>query len=69
MALPICPWCGEPGLHIDSAACLIEQQDALRLLRAQAALADSIRTPRTRALQYLRRDRCDLPTTNVTKKI
>lgn len=65
---PICPACGERGLHGSSDGCL----ETLR-----AAIAQYARRPetplvgarRTRSPQFLRRDRCDLPPTDITKTI
>lgn len=69
MQLPICPQCGEPGLHKDGAACVVELANAIRIAREQAPIA-VVEAGRVkgRTPQWLRRDRCDLPKTDVTKK-
>jgi hypothetical protein len=71
-ALPICRWCGEPGLHGTTAACLLALRAAIARLKARPTVAQPIRAPRDRATRtrssyYLRRDRCDLPKTAITK--
>ena len=60
----ICPQCGEKGFHPDVDGCLDAQRAAIKV-----RLTPGQQGTRTRALKYLRRDRCDLPQTNITKKI
>ena len=69
--LPICRWCGQPGLHGTTAECLVALRAVIDRLKTTPMVAQPIRksrpsSTRTRSAYYLRRDRCDLPKTTIT---
>ena len=64
-SLPICPYCHEPGLHMNSAACIAYLQGEIFKLRPTR---DRTRDVPQRSPQFLRRDRADLPPFDLPSK-
>jgi len=62
----VCPQCGATGFHKDVDQCLEALQKAIDVRRGTFDPPTTIR--RRPSPQYLRRDRCDVPKTDITKK-
>jgi hypothetical protein len=65
---PICPYCEERGLHATVDACIQALQLAIRLAREHAPIAGLEDRARGPAPQFLRRDRCDLPSCDLPQR-